>query len=275
MSSKNNITISICNIVKNEEKQIEDFLSSLVDFADEIIIVDTGSSDKTIDIIDTFVHKYNNVKLYKYSNEGVFHYGAAKNFSISKATKDFVIILDTDERLSKGFKRDIRDFLKKKNPFVVKIKRVDDYVPNLIDYPERIVKNNKNIFYKINEEGMVHESLEHSYEPDIFNQTLWHCQKWNHYAQRPQRILFQLELQIERTPRTKSFFGHFIRGLWYFAYRFKKLYFKRKLYKDGKIGFKYSFMRAFDAFLIEFFVGLKHQGERKYWEDKKYKYPDY
>jgi glycosyltransferase involved in cell wall biosynthesis len=267
-------TISICNIVKNEEKQIKGFLSSLVDFADEIIIVDTGSSDKTLNIIDSFACKYDNVKLYKYTQEGMFHYGKAKNFSIEKATKDFIVILDTDERLSREFKKDVRGFLKEKNPFVVKIKRVDDYVRHLIDYPERIIRNSKNIFYKINEDGRVHEILEHSYKSDVFDPVVWHCQKWNHYVYRPQRILFQLELQIERIPKSKSFFWHLIRGLWYCGFRFKKLYFKRKLYKDGRVGFKYAFMRAFDAFLIEFFVGLKPRKDYKYWENHKYKIDD-
>ena len=74
---------------------------------------------------------------------------------------------------------------------------------------------------------------------------------------RPQRIFFQLELQIDRVPKTKSFFGHFVRGVWYFSFRFKKIYFTRKLYKDGALGFKYAFMRSLDAFLVELFAGLK------------------
>jgi len=264
-------TISICNITKNEDRHIEKFISSLVDFADEIIIVDTGSSDKTMDIIKDYMQRYNNIKLYKYSFNGVFHYGLAKNFAIKKATQDYIVVLDTDERLSNGFKHNIRAFLEREKPYVSKIKRIDDYVHHLIDYPERIIKNNKNIFYKTNEKGRVHESLEHSYEVKSFKQPVWHCQRWNHYVQRPQRILFQLELQIERVPKTKSFVRHCIRGLWFFQYRFKKLYFKRKLYKDGKRGFKYAFMRAVDAFLIEFFVGLKPKKNFKYWKTQEYK----
>jgi len=271
MNIKGKKTISICNIVKNEEKQIKGFISHIIDFADEIIIIDTGSSDGTLDIINKFIkdnpHK---IKLYKYFDKEIFHYGKAKNFSMEKATKDFIIILDADERLSNNFKKNVRDFLLKKNPKVVKIKRVDDYVKHLIDYPERIIRNGNNIFYSTDEKGMVHENLNHKYESIEFDATVWHCQRWNHYIHRPQRIFFQLELQVERVPKTKTFFGHFLRGLWYFKYRFKKLYFKRKLYRDGKRGFKYSFMRSLDAFLIEFFVGLKPAEGHKYWNDKKY-----
>ncbi len=264
-------TISICNIIKNEENQIKDFLSSLVYFADEIIIIDTGSSDKTISIIEDFLKKYKNIRLYKYSYNDKFHYGLAKNFSIKKANKDYIIILDTDERLSNEFKNNIRNFLKQENPNITEIKRIDDYINHLIDYPERIIKNNKNIFYETDEKGRVHENLKHHYEIKKFNHPVWHCQRWNHYIYRPQRIFVQLELQIERIPKTKSFIGHCIRGIWFFQYRFKKLYFKRRLYKDGKRGFKYAFMRAVDAFLIQFFVGLKPKNNFKYWENIKNK----
>ncbi len=264
-------TISICNIVKNEKKRMKEYFSSLVNFADEIIIVDTGSSDGTLKIIEDFAQKHNNIKLYKYYSEGVFHYGKAKNFAIEKATQDYIIVLDADEKLSDEFKNNIKNFLRQENPDVVKIKRVDDYVDHLIDYPERIIKNNKDVFYKTDEKGRVHENLKHSYEVKEFIYPVWHCQRWNHYTYRPQRIFLQLELQVERIPKTKSFIGHCIRGVWFFQYRFRRLYFKRRLYKDGKRGFKYAFMRAIDAFLIQFFVGLKPKKDFKYWESEDYK----
>lgn len=263
-------TISICTIVKNEENQIQGFLFSLVDFADEIIVVDTGSSDRTLAIIADFAGRHEHIKLYAYSYEGKFHYGIAKNFSIRQATKDFIIILDADERLSDEFKENIRDFLKKEDPVVAKVKRVDDYISHLVDHPERIIENHQQISYKTDESGRVHERLDHSQEVKEFYFTLWHCQRWNHYVWRPQRILFQLELQIERVPRTKSFLGHCMRGVWYFVYRFKKLFIHRQLYKDGVAGFKYSFIRALDAFFIELFAGLKPKKEYKYWEDPNY-----
>lgn len=264
---KNKPTISICTIVKNEERQIMDFLSNLIDFADEIIIADTGSSDETLYIIESFIKKYDNIKLYKYESFRVFHYGKAKNFSLQQATKDFSIILDADERLSDNFKKKLRYYLTDTNSEVIKIKRVDEIISHLIDYPQRIIKNSLGILYSENKDSMVHENLDYTQKVDTFKEVVWHQQRWNHYIYRPQRILFQLELQIERTPKTKSLFGHILRGLWYFNFRFKKLYFKKRLYKDGKLGFKYSFMRALDAFLIEFFVGLRPNKNDKYWKE--------
>lgn len=267
MSNKG-LSISICNIVKNEEKQIGSFLSSLVDFADEIIIVDTGSSDNTLNITNNFAAIHKHISLYQYESAGFFHYGKAKNFSIRRATKDFIIILDTDERLSDNFKAKIKDFLADSSANVFRIKRMDEIIPHLVDYPERIIRNHLGIFYSTDKQNMVHENLHYTHNVERFEEIIWHQQRRNHYIYRPQRILFQLEAEIERTPKTKSFLGHFFRGVWYFHYRFKKLYFKGRLYKDGKRGFKYAYMRALDAFLMEFFVGLKPGKDDKYWEDK-------
>lgn len=266
-------TISICTIVKNERERIEDFLASLVDFADEIIIVDTGSTDDTPMRINAFIsaHKSTRIHFFNYTATGGFHYGIAKNFSIDNATKDYVIILDADERLSDKFKQTVRDFLQEENPLVANAMRKDELLPHLIDYPERIIKRDSGIRYGTDALSKVHEQLAHTVAAKQFLGVIWHEQRWNHYVVRPQRIFFQLELQIDRTPKTKSFPGHFLRGIWYFFYRFKKIYFNRCLYKDAALGFKYAFLRALDAFLVELFVGLKSSQEEQYWKQDAFK----
>ncbi|OHA80174.1 MAG: hypothetical protein A2747_00925 [Candidatus Yonathbacteria bacterium RIFCSPHIGHO2_01_FULL_44_41] len=260
-------TISVCTIVKNERDRIDDFLASLVDFADEIVVVDTGSTDDTCACIENFisVHKSANIRFFKYTATGGFHYGVAKNFSIDKATKNYVIVLDADERLSDEFKQTVHSFLSDQNPNVANVVRKDELLPHLIDFPERIIRRDSGIRYGVDDLAKVHEQLVHTATVKSFPGVVWHEQRWNHYIMRPQRIFFQLELQIDRIPKTKSFFGHFLRGIWYFFYRFKKIYFTRKLYKDGVLGFKYAFMRAFDAFLVELFVGLKPSDGGQYW----------
>lgn len=262
-------TISVCTIVKNERDRIKDFLDSLIGFADEIIIVDTGSVDNTVIVIEEYISIYRdaNIVFKKYVTKEKFHYGIAKNFSIDIATKEYVIILDADECLSNDFKKNIHHFLLEEKPLVASVVRKDELLPHLIDYPERIIRHDSGIRYGLDESSRVHEQLIHTVPVGSFSEIVLHMQRWNHYVIRPQRIFFQLELQIDRVPKTKSFFGHIIRGIWYFQYRFKKIYFKRKLYKDGRLGFKYAFMRSLDAFLIELFVGLKPSQGRKYWEN--------
>lgn len=84
------VSISACLIVKNEEQVLERCLQCLQTIVDEIIIVDTGSSDNTKEIAKKYT---NNV----YDFEWVNDFAAARNFSFSKATKDYIYVADADE----------------------------------------------------------------------------------------------------------------------------------------------------------------------------------
>lgn len=88
------MTLSVCMIVKNEENNIKRALNSIKNIADEIVVVDTGSTDKTLEILNQF-----NVKVinYKWSND----FSKARNVSIENATSDWILILDADEELDK------------------------------------------------------------------------------------------------------------------------------------------------------------------------------
>lgn len=84
------VSISVCMIVKNEEKVLDRCLNCILNIADEIIIVDTGSSDKTKEI----AYRYTNcVYDYQWNDD----FAAARNFSFSKATKDYIYVADADE----------------------------------------------------------------------------------------------------------------------------------------------------------------------------------
>lgn len=83
-------TISLCMIVKNEEEVIGRCLSSVRDAVDEIIIVDTGSTDHTKDIVKEFTDNI-------YDFVWIEDFAAARNYSFSKATCDYVFWLDADD----------------------------------------------------------------------------------------------------------------------------------------------------------------------------------
>ena len=93
--------LSVCMIVKNEEKTLARCLYSIKDIADEIVVVDTGSTDKTTDIAQEFGAKV-------FSLDWKDDFSAARNFSLEKATGAWILIIDADEVLSK----DVGDKLK-------------------------------------------------------------------------------------------------------------------------------------------------------------------
>lgn len=85
-------TISLAMIVKDEEKNLPRALKSARPWVDEIIVVDTGSTDRTVQIAEEF-----GAKIYHHPWE--FDFAKHRNQSISYATGDWVLILDADEEL--------------------------------------------------------------------------------------------------------------------------------------------------------------------------------
>lgn len=86
------VTISLCMIVKNEEKVLARCLDSVKELMDEIIIVDTGSLDKTKEIAFRYTDKV-------YDFKWVDDFSSARNFAFSKAACDYIYSADADEVL--------------------------------------------------------------------------------------------------------------------------------------------------------------------------------
>lgn len=87
------ITISLCMIVKNEEKILARCLDSVAMLADEIIIVDTGSTDATKEIAGRYTE-------HVYDFQWIDDFSAARNFAFSKASMEYIYSADADEVLS-------------------------------------------------------------------------------------------------------------------------------------------------------------------------------
>lgn len=88
------VDISLCMIIKNEEKILKRCLDSVKGLVDEFIIVDTGSSDKSKEIAKEY-----DAKVYDF--EWCDDFSKARNYSFSKATKDYILWLDADDYITK------------------------------------------------------------------------------------------------------------------------------------------------------------------------------
>jgi len=145
--------ISACIITKNEEKNIKRCLESIKNMVDEIVVVDTGSEDSTIDIVRTYTDK-----VYSYSWNDDF--SAVRNFAIEQAVGDYILFLDADESLIEKF--NFKTFLRNKEfleeAYLIKIFNIDlDKSDEVIDefWAIRFFKNSPNIRYKYK----IHEQL--------------------------------------------------------------------------------------------------------------------
>lgn len=138
-------------IVKNEEKYLEDCLKSVKDLADEIIIVDTGSTDNTLEI----AKKYN-AKIFSFN--WVNDFSAARNYALRQCTGDFILYLDADERLLDESKTKLKEILKIKEKIAVSCLVISNEginkTQNVMSY-YRLFSNSPNIFFS----GAVHEQI--------------------------------------------------------------------------------------------------------------------
>ncbi|MBI2599833.1 glycosyltransferase family 2 protein [Candidatus Daviesbacteria bacterium] len=94
-------TFSIVLATYNEEANLEDCLKSVKDLADEIVIVDGGSTDKTLDIAGKF-----KAKIIRTDNPPIFHIN--KNKAIDAASKEWILQLDADEIVTESLAYEIK-----------------------------------------------------------------------------------------------------------------------------------------------------------------------
>lgn len=143
-------TLGCYLIVKNEEKDIAVCLDNLSKVCDEIVVVDTGSNDKTIDI----VKRYKNVKLehFKWIND----FSAARNYAKSKMTSDYIFSIDADELLTNQLIEHLNKLKKQNFNGVNSINMYIELDGNRFYLGGRqIVRNTPNVIWKYS----VHEKL--------------------------------------------------------------------------------------------------------------------
>jgi glycosyltransferase involved in cell wall biosynthesis len=151
-----NNEISLCMIVKNEEEYLPKCLESVKDIVDEIIIVDTGSTDKTVEIAKEYGAR---VYYYKWNN----NFSEARNVSLKYATKDWILILDADDELRVEYKDNFKLLLNTQlDENAVYYFETLNYYGNKIDdncitvnLNPRMFKNGQDIHY----EGEIHNQL--------------------------------------------------------------------------------------------------------------------
>ena len=152
--------LSLCMIVKDEEKVIQRCLDSVQGLVDEIIIVDTGSTDRTKEIARSFT---DNIYDFQWIND----FSAARNKSLNRATCKWILLLDADEYIDNDSHQQIINFLQEKDHtqpqgFILPIINHTGYENsgNLVEtFAVRIISNHPDInFYR-----PIHEQIQYKY----------------------------------------------------------------------------------------------------------------
>jgi|YNPMSStandDraft_2_1061718.scaffolds.fasta_scaffold14086_2 glycosyltransferase involved in cell wall biosynthesis len=143
--------LSLCMIVKNEEHCLQKCLDSAKPVADEIIIVDTGSSDRTI-------------KIAKRATSKVYHFpwcddfSQARNYSLSKASGQWILVLDADEVLLKPAIPLIRQIVNQQNNIIAVNLLRQEIGENQVPYSWvcRLFRNRNDLRFS----GIYHEQID-------------------------------------------------------------------------------------------------------------------
>lgn len=222
-------TISLCMIVKDEELTLDRVLTCAQQFADEIIIVDTGSLDKSIDIAKKYTDK---IFQFKWCED----FSKARNFSFDQATKDYIIWLDADDYIDSINIQKIISLKNSSTPADVYMFKYIMGETNFEFYRERLLKNNNGYKWA----GFVHEAIAPSGKIEYVDIEIIHKKIKKNPPKRNLNLYNSaLKRGIKLTPREMYYYS---RELYYNGYyskaitTLKKYFHMQDLYTPNFVG---------------------------------------
>lgn len=238
---ENALKISAIAITLNEAENIGPFMQSLW-FADEIIIVDSFSTDETLEIAS----QNERVKIHKREFD---NFSAQKNFALSKATNDWVVFFDLDEKIAPELADEILETLKKPKAKGYFVKRDFYFMGKQIKYSgyqnDWVIRIfNKN--YCQYNENLVHETLKVNGETAKLKITMPHYsyKTMDEYTEKLHRYS-ALQAEMLYAKKVRPTLYHFFFRPWY---RFSHQFIIRLGILDGKEGFILAYLSAFSTF---------------------------
>lgn len=234
-------TISGVVISKNSEKLIGECLKSL-SFCDEIIVVDSGSNDRTVQVAEKM-----GARVFEINTDD---FSQMRNLGFQKTTNDWILYVDTDERVSNELKLNIRDkILKAKDQYsAFKIKRKNFYYGNHewphIEKLERLFKRDKLKGWY----GKIHESPTVDGKVGTLEGFLFH------YAHNNLSDMVNKTIEWSKIEAELRFKNNHPKMTWWRFPRvmitaFLDSYVKQKGYKVGIVGLVESMYQSFSIFV--------------------------
>ena len=232
------VKLSVIIITKNEAANIRDCLES-VSWADEIIVVDSGSEDETVAICEEF-----GAHVHVHDWPG---FGKQKNRALGYATHDWVLSIDADERVTPELHASIESVLCNADDtcMAYRVSRLSSFCGRFMRhsgwYPDHIVRLFRRKAGRFSDVS-VHESIEVQGSIGMLQGELLHysygsfeqvLEKLNHYS----TAVAKLQQQRGKTGGLATAVGH---GLWSFI----RTYFLRAGFLDGREGFMLAVLNA-------------------------------
>ncbi|MBI5214622.1 MAG: glycosyltransferase family 2 protein [Ignavibacteriae bacterium] len=236
------IGLSVIVITKNEERNIRECLES-VKWADEIIVVDSQSNDRTVEIAREFTE---NIFVIEWKG-----YGETKNFALTKVTNEWVFWLDADERVPKELADEIKLTIQSSREMTAyKVARRAYFLGKWIKhcgwYPGYVVRLFKKDSAQFTQ-SLVHEKVEIAGTFGQLQHDLLHYTDDNlfHYFSKFNNYTSLAAEEMKKSGRNYSLWDVLTRP----PFLFFKMYFLRLGFLDGMHGFILSAVSAFYVFV--------------------------
>lgn len=252
-------TITVALIVKNEDNHLQSCLETVQSWADEIIILDSGSTDKTEAIARQFTDKF-------FVNIEWPGFGKQRQLAQEYITSDYVLWLDADERVTPELKEEIKKVISANQPNVAyKVNRLSDAFGKEIHYsgwsPDWVLR-----LYRTNEaqynDALVHEKVvtPDSVSVKKLKGSLLHFtyNDLHHYINKTTGYL--KAWTDEREGKKKS--GLSI-ALIHALSCFVKMYIIKRGFLDGKYGFILAWLATHSTFMKYIDLYLREEAKRK------------
>ena len=242
--SSSKAKISALLITYNEEHNIEEVINN-ISFADEIIVVDSYSSDSTV----TLIKKHEHVTLIQ---RKFINYTDQKSFALEQATYDWVLFLDADERITPKLKDEIISVTNGiKNDIVAYFfTRTFMFQNKILKYSGWQSDKNYRLFRKskvhFTKKRIVHETLIVDGKSNILKNKLLHYSYKNYEDYKSKMVKYGKMKAVEEAKKgKKAYWLHFIFRPWY---KFFNHYILRLGILDGKNGIIICYLNALGVY---------------------------
>lgn len=235
--------LSVIVLAYNEEKMIRACLES-AKWADEVVIINSASKDKTLEIASQYTKKIFERKLKSFAEQ--------RDFGAKEAEGEWILYLDADERITKNLQMEIKKALKTKpfsayqiprqNYFYGKKIRYGGYWP---DYVTRLFKKNDFLGWQ----GKIHESPKFKGKLGTLQHPMLHLSHRSvseGFEKSLRWTKMEAELFFKANHPKISALRVLKVGLWEFCYR----YFKKLGFLDGFVGFVEAMIQAWNKFMV-------------------------
>lgn len=231
-------TLSVIIITRNEQANLDACLTSVCEIADEIVIVDSFSTDDTLSIAKSY-------KAVISSPPDWLGFGTQKNRALDLATKDWVLSIDADERLTKELQNEIKAVLSNPLGDCYAIPRRSYYCGRLINYsgwnPDFVTRLFKRGTARFSDH-LVHEKLVITGSKQFLKQPMLHFSfiDFSQVLQKVDRYSTDSAQQAFALHKTSSVFNAVFHGAWAFF----RTYFLKFGFLDGGHGLALAISNA-------------------------------